>query len=133
MLHKLKNTKVFSKLDGTSGFHQIPLDKESSKYTTFITPIGRFKCNRLPFGISSASEIFQRTMETILKDIKNAMSLYDDTLVFGEDQDEHNQAVKQVLVSWAHTNTYLHTHIHTHTHTHTSTFAQWVRLPTNFF
>ena len=35
--------------------------------TTFVTPFGRFCFNRLPFGISSAPEIFQRTMSDILE------------------------------------------------------------------
>ena len=89
MLHKLKNAKLFSKLDATSRFYQIPLDKESSKYTNFITPIGGFKFNRLPFEIFSGPEISKRTMETILKDIKDVVCFYDDTLVFGKDQEEH--------------------------------------------
>ncbi|KAL8590396.1 hypothetical protein ACOMHN_011610 [Nucella lapillus] len=58
-LHKLKGSRIFSKLDATSGFYQIPLEEESAKLTTFITPFGRFFFKRLPFGISSAPEIFQ--------------------------------------------------------------------------
>ena len=35
-----KEGSVFSKLDANSGFHQIVLDPESAKLTTFITPVG---------------------------------------------------------------------------------------------
>ena len=65
-LAKLKNAQVMTKLDANSGFWQIPLDEESKLLTTFITPFGRYAFNRLPFGISSAPEIFQRTMPSIL-------------------------------------------------------------------
>ena len=51
---------VLSKLDANSGFWQIGLSPESAKLTTFITPFGRFCFNRLPFGISSAPEHFQK-------------------------------------------------------------------------
>ena len=61
-LAKLGNSKVFSKHDANSGFWQLPLDDESRLLTTFITTHGRYYFNRLPFGISSAPEIFQRTM-----------------------------------------------------------------------
>ena len=57
-LGQLAGAKVFTKLDANSGFWQIPLFKNSALLTTFITPFGRFCFNRLPFGISSAPELF---------------------------------------------------------------------------
>ena len=62
IIHKVKDSKVFSKLDAASGYHQIPLDEASAKLTTFITPFGRFYFKRVPFGISSGPEIFQRLL-----------------------------------------------------------------------
>ena len=58
ILSKLSDGTVFSSLDAASGFWQIPLDSECVKLTTFITPFGRYCFNRLPFGITSAPEIF---------------------------------------------------------------------------
>lgn len=56
-LAQLAGAKVFSKLDANSGFWQIPLSKKSQLLTTFVTPFGRYCFNKLPFGISSASEV----------------------------------------------------------------------------
>ena len=97
LLAKLKGARYFSKLDATSGFYQIPLDPETSKLTTFITPVGRYKFNRLPFGISSAPEIFQRTMENILQGEEQVVCFYDDVLVFGESQDQHDKALQSAI------------------------------------
>ena len=36
-------SRVFAKLDATQGYHQIPLEEESSKLTTFLLPSGRFQ------------------------------------------------------------------------------------------
>ena len=55
----LTKGSVFSKLDANSGFHQIILNPESAKLTTFITPFGRYMFKSLPFGISSARNIFR--------------------------------------------------------------------------
>ena len=39
-LAQLSGATVFSKSDCNSGFVQVPLDEESQKLTTFITPFG---------------------------------------------------------------------------------------------
>ena len=53
-LARLEGATVFTKLDATSGFWQVPLHKDSQLLTTFITPEGRCYFKRLPFGITSA-------------------------------------------------------------------------------
>ena len=53
--------KIFSVADLTSGFHQTPLDKASSKYTAFMTSIGQYKFTRVPFGLKTAPSYFQAT------------------------------------------------------------------------
>ena len=65
-LGQLTGAAVFSELDTNSGFWQIPPDTESPFLTTFITPIGCYCFNKLPFGISSAPEHFQKRMSNIL-------------------------------------------------------------------
>ena len=65
-LGQLSDARIFSKLDANSGFWQVPLADESALLTTFITPFGRFCFKRLPFGISSAPEHFQRRIIIII-------------------------------------------------------------------
>ena len=81
---KRSGAKVFfSTPDAANGFYKLPLDEESSKLTTFITPMGRFCFRRLPFGISSASAIFQKKMTDILDNQDGAETCMDDILIFG--------------------------------------------------
>ena len=56
---KLAGTRYFSKLDTSSGLWQIPLHSDTAKFTTFMTPFGRFCFKRLAFGNTSAPESFQ--------------------------------------------------------------------------
>jgi hypothetical protein len=80
IIHQLQGSSIFSKLDAQSGFWQIPLDMSTAKLTTFITPFGRFYFTRVPFGISSAPEIFQRIMTDILQGITGVICYFDDIL-----------------------------------------------------
>ena len=53
---------IFSKLDLAHAYQQIGLDEASKKLTTINTHKGLFEYNRLPYGISAAPSIFQRTL-----------------------------------------------------------------------
>ena len=97
ILHRLKGSSIYSKLDATSGFWQIPLEEKSAKLTTFITPYGRYFYRRLPQGISSAPEIFQRTVDEILSGESNALCFFDDILVFSDNEKEHEEHLQNTL------------------------------------
>ena len=97
MLAQLSGAKVFSKLDANSGFYQVQLTEESSFLTTFITPFGRYRYNRLPFGITSAPEHFQKRMQSILSDMEGTVNMIDDILMYGKDQEEHDERLEKVL------------------------------------
>ena len=88
---------MFSKLDANSGFWQIELSKESALRTTFITPFGRFCFNRIPFGITSAPEHFQKCMSEILTNLDGVVCQMDDIVVFGKSYHEHDQRLRAAL------------------------------------
>ena len=96
-LAQLTGITIFSKLDANSGFWQILLAKESRLLTTFITPYGQFCFNKLPFGISSAPEVFQRHMNEILSGLPGVLCHVDDILVFGATPSEHDDRLRAVL------------------------------------
>ena len=88
-LHKLCNAKCFSLVDVRDGFLHIPLDDESALKTTMHTSYGRYRWLRLPFGISSAPEEFQKRLMTALEGLDGVLCIADDILVFGEGEDSH--------------------------------------------
>ena len=96
-LGQLSDARIFSKLDANSGFWQVPLAGESAFLTTFITPFGRFCFKRLPFGISSAPEHFQRRTSAFLEGIDGVLCQMDDILIFGATQSMHDEHIREVL------------------------------------
>ena len=67
---RLHGAKLFTVLDVRHGFWHISLDESSSFLTTFYTPFGRYRWKRMPFGISSAPEVFQQRMHKGLKGVE---------------------------------------------------------------
>ena len=96
VVSRMPNATVFSTLDARSGFWQIKLDYESSLLTTFSTPFGRYRFLRMPFGLTSASEVFQRAMEELFTGYPCAI-IVDDLLVWGEGTADHDANLKKIL------------------------------------
>ena len=93
----LAKGKLFSKIDLSQAYQQLPLDEESQKFVVINTPKGLFRYTRLPFGISSAPGIFQRVIETILQGIPNVVVYLDDILITGNSEDDHLLTLKKVF------------------------------------
>ena len=83
VLPRLRKAKVYSVLDAKDGFYHVKLDTASSYLTTFWTPFGRYRYKRLPFGISSAPEEFQRRQHEALEGLSGTEVIADDILVYG--------------------------------------------------
>ena len=78
---RMAGAQYFAKLDAISGYWQIKVDEASADLLTFSTPFGRYQFNRMPFGIRSASEIFQRIVERVIENVEGAMNFQDDILI----------------------------------------------------
>lgn len=97
LFNELSGAKFFTLLDASQAFLQIPLEEDSSKLCTIATCWGRYRYLRLPYGISSAPEIFQRFISETLEGISGVIAYFDDVLVFGKTIEEHNLNLDNVL------------------------------------
>ena len=94
---RLSGARVFTKLDANHGYWQIPLSEESQLLTTFNSAFGRYCFIRMPFGIKSAQEVFQKRMSQLLGDLPGVETDIDDILVWGTNQEEHDSRLTAVL------------------------------------
>ena len=93
----LAGGKIFSKLDLSQAYLQLPVEKESKKYLTINTHQGLYVYNRLPFGVASAPAIFQKLMDTVLQGVPGVTCYIDDILVSSADEDSHLLTLKEVF------------------------------------
>ena len=93
----LTGAVYITKLDANSRFWQIPLADSSKLLITFIILFGRYKFNKLPFGVSCAPELIQQRMSRILEGLAGVLVLMDDVLVFGTTKEEHDSRLTAVL------------------------------------
>ena len=82
VLPLLSDAKFFTVLDARNGFWHVQLDTDNSYLTTFSTPWSRYRWLRMPFGITSAPEEFQRRMDIALEGLDATKAITDDILVF---------------------------------------------------
>ena len=89
--HKLRCAHMFSTIDLKSGFHQILLDKESTKLTAFATPFGLYEWLVVPFGLKVGPANFMSFMYQLFRDIigKFMIVYMDDILIYSSDEKEH--------------------------------------------
>ena len=92
-----ENARIFTKLDALKGYHQCPLDSGSQLLTTFITPFGRFKFLRAPYGISSISEHYNRRMDEAFAGLQGYRRIVDDVVIFDKDEAQHASHVREFL------------------------------------
>lgn len=93
----VQGSKLFTVLDANMGFFQIQLDHESQLLTAFNTPWGRYMYQRLPMGISSAPEIYQRKIEEIFEGLSNFDNIFDDCLIHTGNLDQQCVILRKTL------------------------------------
>ena len=94
-------------MNAVSKLDNYPIPKAEDLFTTLgggekftkldLSTSRLFQYNRLPYGISSAPGIFQRTMENLLQGIPYVIVRVDDILVSGENYEEHIANLEEVL------------------------------------
>ena len=97
ILPKLNGAQYFSIVDARSGYWNIKLDHQSSLYTTFNSPHGRYRFLRLPFGLICAQDIFQKKVDEVFGDLPGVTGIADDIVISGRTRSEHDKNLKAVM------------------------------------
>jgi len=99
LFDQLSKTKVFSKIDLRSGYHQIKIRPKDIPKTAFSTRYGLYEYLVMSFGLTNAPAYFMYLMNSIfmLELDKFVVVFVDDILVYSENEQDHAEHVKVVL------------------------------------
>ena len=93
----LYGTKVYSSLDCTSGYHHIGLSPGAQLKSAFVTPFGKYKFKKVPFGLTQAPTYFQQLINQILDGLTFAFAYLDDILIYSKTPKHHLKHLKIVF------------------------------------
>ena len=98
-LDTVAGAKLFSSLDITSAYNQVPVREEDIPKTAVVTKHGLFEFETMPFGLCNAPATFQRMMEIALSGLQWSTCLIylDDVLIFSDTLQQHIQRLEEVL------------------------------------
>ena len=85
-------------LDLSMGYYHCKLSKECSDLTTFMLDIGCFKYLRMPMGMNTSSDEFQKMMTQLFSDYSFVHTFMDDILITSDGSyEDHLKKVTQAL------------------------------------
>lgn len=90
-IDKLNGCSIFTSLDLSYGYRQIPIVEGSKHLTSFVTPEGQYEYNRMPFGLCNDPAVFQRMMNKIFAPYRDIAAVYlDDVILLPTKNPEEN-------------------------------------------
>ena len=95
--HQISGANFYTEMDMGHGFHQVPLDPETSRLSVFQTHEGLHRMKRLYFGPMSATGIFHHTISQQFAGVPGCISIHDNVLVYGSTVEEHNRNLEMTL------------------------------------
>nr|GEV92759.1 putative reverse transcriptase domain-containing protein [Tanacetum cinerariifolium] len=92
-------SRVYSKIDMRSGYHQLRFREEDIPKTSFRTHYGHYEFQVMPFGLTNAPAIFMDLMNQVCKPYlyRFVIVFIDDILIYSKIKKEHEGYLKLIL------------------------------------
>ena len=95
--HKLRGATIFSKVDMKLAFHHVDVAEQDRHKTTTLTPWGAYVWKKLPMGLASSAQSYQRWMDHILKGMDGIFCYMDDILCYADSKSKHMEILTELF------------------------------------
>ncbi|GKA57332.1 putative reverse transcriptase domain-containing protein [Tanacetum coccineum] len=99
LFDQLQGSRVYSKIDLRSGYHQLRVRDEDISKTAFRTRYGHYEFQVMPFGLTNAPAVFMDLMNRVCKPYLDRFVIVfiDDILIYSKSRREHAGHLKLIL------------------------------------
>ncbi|GJV51967.1 putative reverse transcriptase domain-containing protein [Tanacetum coccineum] len=99
LFDQFQGSRVYSKIDLRSGYHQLRVREEYIPKTVFKTHYGHYEFQVVSFGLTNALAVFMDLMNQVCKPYldKFVNIFIDDILIYSKSEEEHTEHLKLIL------------------------------------
>nr|GEZ03130.1 putative reverse transcriptase domain-containing protein [Tanacetum cinerariifolium] len=99
LFDQLQGSKVYSKINLRSGYHQLRVREEDILKMAFRTRYGHYEFQVMPSGLTNAPTVFIDLMNQVYKPYmgKFVIVFIDDILIYSKNKKEHEEHLKLIL------------------------------------
>ena len=99
LFDQLQGSRVYSKIDLRSRYHQLRVQKSDVPKTAFRTCYGHYEFLVMPFGLTNAPTVFMDLMNRVFQPYLDGFVIVfiDDILVYSGSSKEHSEHLRIVL------------------------------------
>ena len=97
IFNSFKGNTIFAEIDLSDAFLQLELDERDRDITAFTFEGTQYRFKGCPYGLKIMSNVFQRKMSQIFRDLPFVKVYIDNLMLASRDWEEHEQHVRAVI------------------------------------